>query len=172
MSFSHRKSGSLNELPLPDHGTLILSSHPASLPGVSFEESLDLYRAMGASLVISLITANEMLELGLESLPDACASRGLLWWHHPISDMQPPSAEFDECWHEQGSNLHSLLDSGGTAVLHCWSGKGRTGTVAARILVERGVSVSEAMRLVRACRPGAIETEEQEHYVLGLQAKG
>lgn len=169
MIFSHPKSGSLTLLPLPDEGSLILSSHPASLPGASVDEVLDRYRQMGASLLISLITEREMLELGLGSLPDACASRGLHWWHGAIPDMQPPGPEFDRCWREHASQLHAVLDAGGAAALHCWSGRGRTGTVAARILMERGSSVQDAIRLVRACRPGAIETEEQERYLLGLQ---
>lgn len=111
-----------------------------------------------------------MLELGLGSLPAECAARGLHWWHGAIPDRQPPGPDFDLWWNEQAAQLHSLLDTGGVVALHCWAGKGRTGTVAARILLERGSSIHEAIRLVRACRPGAIETEEQERYLLGLQA--
>ena len=172
MILGSRKCGSLNVLPLPDKGALILSSHPASLPGVSVDEALGLYRQLGASLLVTLITECEMLELGLGSLPDACSLRGVQWWHGAIPDMQAPGQEFDRWWGKQADQLHALLDVGGVVALHCWSGKGRTGTVSARILMERGVPVSEAIRMVRECRAGAIETDEQERYLIGLNTLG
>jgi ADP-ribosyl-[dinitrogen reductase] hydrolase len=42
---------------------------------------------------------------------------------------------------------------------------GRTGTIAGRLLVEFGDSPEEAIRKVRAARPGSIETRAQEQYV-------
>ena len=172
MILSRRERGSLNVLPLPDRGALILSSHPASLPGESVDEALGLYRQLGASLLITLITECEILELGLGSLPDACALRGMQWWHGAIPDMQAPGHEFDRWWSERACRLHTLLDVGGVVALHCWSGKGRTGTAAARILIERGVPVSDAIRMVRTCRPGAIETEAQERYLIRVHTLG
>src|SRR5690606_26925759 len=43
------------------------------------------------------------------------------------------------------------------------------GTVAARLLIERGLQPGEAIRAVRSARPGAIEMPEQEAYVRRLQ---
>ena len=54
-------------------------------------------------------------------------------------------------------------------VLHCRGGIGRTGTIAARLLVEFGVAPEEAIRMVRRARPGTIETPAQEEYVLRLK---
>lgn len=53
-------------------------------------------------------------------------------------------------------------------VVHCRGGLGRAGTVGARLLVELGVTPAEAIQRVRQARPGAIETRQQERYVLGL----
>lgn len=50
--------------------------------------------------------------------------------------------------------------------MHCRAGLGRTGTVAARLLVEHGARPADAIALVRTVRPGSIETVEQESYVL------
>jgi ADP-ribosylglycohydrolase len=44
-------------------------------------------------------------------------------------------------------------------------GLGRTGTIAARLLVEFGVDPEKAIREIRMARPGSIETREQEEYV-------
>ncbi len=47
-------------------------------------------------------------------------------------------------------------------------GFGRTGLLAARILVEFGESPERAIRAVRTVRPGAIETRGQEEYIMSL----
>ena len=58
---------------------------------------------------------------------------------------------------------------GESVVVHCRGGLGRTGLVAARLLVELGESPVSALVRVRAARPGAVETVEQEKYVLQLR---
>ena len=45
---------------------------------------------------------------------------------------------------------------------HCRGGLGRAGMISARLLVESGVEPEVAIAKVRAARPGAIETREQE----------
>ena len=52
--------------------------------------------------------------------------------------------------------------------LHCYAGLGRTGTIASLILMQYGLSARDAIRQVRAVRPGSIETLEQEHYLSRL----
>ena len=50
-------------------------------------------------------------------------------------------------------------------------GLGRAGTIGARLLIELGMEPTAAVRQVRAARPGAIETREQEKYVLDIGAR-
>ena len=54
-------------------------------------------------------------------------------------------------------------------VVHCLAGLGRSGTVAARLLIELGHDPDEAIRRVRLARPGAIQSAAQEHYLLALR---
>ena len=80
-------------------------------------------------------------------------------------------------WHERhpdslgpdGPALRARLAAGERVLVHCKGGLGRTGLVAARLLVEFGVAPADAVARVRAARPGAIETERQLAYVLGLR---
>jgi len=51
--------------------------------------------------------------------------------------------------------------AGGTAVIHCKGGLGRTGLVAAACLVARGRSVADAVRITRAARKDAIEPKQK-----------
>ena len=55
-------------------------------------------------------------------------------------------------------------------LVHCRGGLGRAGTIAARLLVELGMEPKQAIASVRAVRPGAIETSDQEDFVLGICA--
>jgi protein-tyrosine phosphatase len=52
-------------------------------------------------------------------------------------------------------------------VVHCKSGLGRAGTVAALLLASRDPSLpcDEVVKRVRAARPNAIETVVQERYL-------
>jgi len=50
-------------------------------------------------------------------------------------------------------------------LIHCRGGLGRTGTLAARLLMEEGQDAQSAMRMVRDVRPHAIETATQEKYL-------
>ena len=93
-------------------------------------------------------------------------------WHHlPIRDVYIPDALFEELWEESGMRLRQILSQGGRVLLHCRGGIGRTGTIAARLLVEFGASPEEAIRMVRRARPGTIETPAQEAYVMKLKRR-
>ena len=45
-------------------------------------------------------------------------------------------------------------------------GKGRSGTIAAFLLIEFGENHKQAIEIVREKRKGAIETKEQEDFIL------
>ena len=129
-------------------------------------------RAWPAALLISLIEDREFASLGVADLGQAARSCGLAWCHLPIPDMQPPGAEFDEAWPDLSGRIDQVFRRGESIVLHCAGGLGRSGTVAALLLIDRGIPAADAMKLVRAARPGAIETASQEVYLSGYVSKG
>jgi ADP-ribosyl-[dinitrogen reductase] hydrolase len=79
-----------------------------------------------------------------------------------------PDEQFEQQWNVAGEELRSILRRRLDVLVHCRGGLGRAGTIAARLLVELGMEPVNAITSVRAVRPGAIETREQEKYILGI----
>lgn len=100
------------------------------------------------------------------------AASGLTWLRLPIPDASVPGPSFEAAWVQAGPQWRGLLTRGDRIVIHCRGGLGRSGLVAARLLVELGDSAREALLRVRAARPGAVETAEQERYVLACEPPG
>ena len=135
-------------------------------------DDLTAIQAWGASTVVTLIEDHEFALLGVGELGQRVGELGMNWIHLPIVDVSIPDGRFEELWANISSHLHSRLDAGERILVHCRGGLGRTGLVAGRILVERGCDPDIAMQRIRAVRPGAIETEEQERYVLKSKPRG
>lgn len=136
------------------------------------EDDLRVIRNWGGSTVITLIEAHEFKLLQVPKLNETAARMGLRWIHLPIRDVDVPDQRFDLGWQTVGSEIHQRIDAGERILIHCRGGLGRSGLVAARILIERGCAPQDAVHRVRAVRPGAIETRAQEHYVLALKPQG
>ena len=122
-------------------------------------------REWGASAVVTLIEEHEFEMLGVQALPEAVRAAGLEWHHLPVKDVNAPDQAFETRWVYAGARLRERLRLGERVLVHCRGGLGRAGSVAARLLVEFGATPVDAVSRVRAVRPGAIETREQEQWV-------
>ena len=136
----------------------------------NLNEDLQIIRNWGASTVVSLIEDHEFEFLQVSELGEAVRHLDMDWIHLPIRDVDIPDHRFEVGWNLHGPEIHRRIQIGNKILIHCRGGIGRTGLVAARILVEQGCVPGDAVRQVRAVRRGAIETRAQENYVLALQA--
>lgn len=127
---------------------------------------LEAIAAWGASCVLTLIEAHEMPMLGVSGLPEAIRATGPACHHLPIRDVDVPGEAFMAAWREIAPLLQQDLDRGRRILVHCRGGLGRAGTVAALLLIERGIAPRAAIARVREARPGAIETRAQENWLL------
>ena len=145
------------------------------LPGAwfnSLETDLEAIRASGASTLVSLVGDPELGRTGAEDFGASVAAAGLAWHHLPIRDFGVPDAPFETAWAVSGPALRQRLAAGEKVVLHCFAGLGRSGLVAARLLIELGEAPSQAIDRVRAARPGAVQTAEQEAHLHQLPPGG
>jgi ADP-ribosyl-[dinitrogen reductase] hydrolase len=129
---------------------------------------LDAIRNWGAAAVVTLLEPEELRLLRVERLGEEVSRRKMLWLHLPIVDVSIPDERFEEQWGVAGEKLRSILRRMLDVLVHCRGGLGRAGTIAARLLVELGMEPIKAIASVRAVRPGAIETTEQEKFILGI----
>ena len=129
---------------------------------------LDAIRDWGAAAVVTLLEPKELTLLRVERLGEEVLRRNMLWFHLPIVDVSIPDERFEQEWDVAGEELRSILRRGSDVLVHCRGGLGRAGTIAARLLVELGMEPTKAIASVRAVRPGAIETSDQEKFVLGI----
>ena len=123
-------------------------------------------REWGAVMVISLIEEHEFGELQVKELPEMVEQLGMKWRHLPIRHRYPPAKRFETLWADARAEILSILNSGQRVLIHGNCGLGRTGTVAALLLVESGIASEEAVSSVRGARPNAIETALQEWHIM------
>jgi protein-tyrosine phosphatase len=130
---------------------------------------LDVIEKWGADAVVTLVETHELDSLNVPALGSEVQARGIAWLHLPIVDNWIPDATFEQSWAAEAPTLHATLDRGGRVLVHCKGGLGRAGTIAARLLIERGAAADEAIAAVRRVRVGAIENRTQEDYLRGLR---
>ena len=163
----------------PGWGLIGMSFCPGKkqLNGLTGSWSRDLYLDLarihdwGATIVVSLIEAREFAFLDVEALPDVVAELGMQWRHGPIPDRHPPHQQFMLGWSNLKGELMDELSSGKNIFIHCMGGLGRTGVVAAMLLIEAGYSAIQAITAVRSSRPHTIETSAQEDFVRNYAPK-
>lgn len=163
------KADEINFVQVSDNGGRIAL---CACPGLERPLAAELARLLdwGARGLVTLIEDHEFELLGVRSLPGQVESLGMRWWHFPIRDRGTPDERFERRWQQSGGELRSLLREGTSIALHCHGGLGRTGTIAARLLVEMGSEPGVAIARVRRARKGTIETREQEAFVHGCRA--
>lgn len=122
----------------------------------------------GANGVVSFIEAHEFKMNKVEELPALLHEAGIWWRHLPIIDMEIPSQNFENEWAVEGERIRHALRIGERVILHCYAGLGRTGMIAARILVEMGVEHETAIKAVRAANKGRIQTKRQSQFVRNI----
>lgn len=114
-------------------------------------------------LLVTLMEREEMHKYGMESLFQELSAYAIrsLWF--PIRDMSiPTSLDHTQRCVEK---ILGSLENKEHVVIHCRGGHGRTGLIAACVLVEFGLTPKEAIRATRTARSGTIHNTSQEDFV-------
>ncbi len=124
----------------------------------------------GATTWLNLMEDSDIKRVSLDPLifKSTIENFGIKYLHFPIVDAGVPTQADEKRWQEEISPfVLSELTQGKKVFVHCRGGLGRTGIIAARILIDAGVSndADEIMRIVRTARNGAIENTIQEEWI-------
>lgn len=135
-------------------------SIPASkTQGEALDDDLLWLRDQGIGAILSLTEA---------PLPaSALVRHGLNGLHLPIDDQTAPTQ----------TDFLAALDfidqervAGRGVLVHCRIGEGRTGAILAAYLIRQGATTEQALEHLRAFRPGAVSSPEQQRALANFAA--
>jgi protein-tyrosine phosphatase len=119
---------------------------------------------LGIDVVVSLLTPGEVDEFDIADEARFCQSNGIGFVNLPVPDRGVPPSR--EAVLELVSQLDAHLSNGKTVGIHCRQGIGRSGVLAACLLVSSGQSPDSAFERLSASRGRPIpETREQREWV-------
>ena len=132
-----------------------------------FLDELENFHQLNCSAIVSLVEDIEFEKMyDKKFFVREIYNKNLNWFHLPIIDLKAPDHKFIDKWQTTKSLLKNELINGKNIIIHCMGGKGRSGTIAAILLIEFGDANKEVINMVREKRNGAIETKEQEDFIL------
>lgn len=146
----------------PWPGRLALAARPRGGDWLA-DEIADWQRA-GVQAILSLLTPEEERDLDLVDELAETRKRRMDFFSFPIPDRQVPNSEGKLA--DTLEQLNRALSTGKNVAVHCRQGVGRSGLVAACLLVKNGMSPGAAVEAVSAARGVAIpETVEQRDWI-------
>ena len=148
-------------------GRLFVSSRPRG--GDWLADEVQKWHQDGINVVVSLLTQDEEAELDIVSEAEEVARQGMKFIAFPITDRGIPSstaAAFTIL-----DTIHHELHQGKNVLVHCRQGVGRSGLVAASLLVLDGVNPHTAIDEVSRARGVRVpETPDQEQWIYRVPA--
>ncbi|MEC7118950.1 MAG: tyrosine-protein phosphatase [Pseudomonadota bacterium] len=137
-------------------GQLLFTPCPAT-KGTSLMAAVSTLKLAGASGIITLMADAELSENGAAELGQVCQQMGLEWYQLPVADDAAPAADFQAAWQQHSAEILQRLSTGETLAIHCKGGSGRTGLIAAQIMLAAGGQLQDSIDAVQAIRPRALQ---------------
>lgn len=152
----------------PWPGKLAMSARPRG--GDWLDDEIAGWRREGISTIVSLLTPEEEKDLALQHEAAQLKAGGLSFVSLPIPDRNVPHS-----LSKMQSTIQELdhtLSSGKNVLVHCRQGIGRSGLLAASLLINRGWSPRVAMKELSDLRGTPVpETAEQEQWIENYVSK-
>ncbi len=146
----------------PWRGRLAMAARPRG--GDWLQDEITSWRKSGVATVVSLLEEHEERDLDLTSERSEAEKQGLKFVSFPIGDRDVPVSQSE--FGKLIESLHHELATGQSVAIHCRQGIGRTGLVAACLLVNDGIGIQEAIgRLIAARGLEVPETAQQRRWI-------
>jgi len=149
-------------VPLATHGALCIVKRPRG--GDWLDDDIAGLARDGIGVVVSLLTADEQLELGLEHEAAACGRSGINFLPLPVPDRGSP--DDTPAFIRDVRRVAKLLRDGANVAVHCRQSVGRSGLLAVAVALSLGASLDAALDVVSKARSMRVpETKEQEDWL-------
>ena len=144
-------------------GFLAIMPRPRILRGRP--DSIDTLAASGIHRVVSLLQHTEAELLGLQDESKEVLAQGMQFDSFPVADFGVPSSltAFAEFTRE----MSAQLTQGANILIHCRGGVGRSGLVAAGVMLQSGVDPGQVFSRISARRGVRVpETDAQQQWLM------
>ena len=126
-------------------------------------------KRQNVSCVVSLLTSEEISELGLEKEETECKNLNIEFISYPVADRKCPDSE--RSFLELVARICNSLSDGQKIAVHCRMGIGRSGIVSAAVLIATGHKTSAVFdRLSNVRGLNVPDTKEQEDWIQNLES--
>ena len=140
------------------NGFLAIAPHPGQ-EGNAVMDIRDIAR-QDIHQVVSLLETDESCGLGLEDEAGLVSGQSMEFVSYPVVDMGVPVCIDD--FARLSLKLFRQVESGTNTLIHCRGGIGRSGLLAAAVLLHAGRTVQQAFARVSLMRNARVpETEQQ-----------
>jgi protein-tyrosine phosphatase len=137
---------------------------PRPRGGDWLEDEVRSWRQSGIDIVVSLLTPDEIVALGIIQEEQQCQAIGIKYLSFPIVDRSVPLSR--KATSEFVGELEKCIFDGKAIAIHCRQGIGRSALIAACLLVSSGLDVDDAFQRISLARGYSVpETAEQREWV-------
>ena len=152
-------------IPGPWRGNLAVVSRPRG--GDWLEDEVRAWQQARIGVIVSLLETDEAAELDLAKEPEVAKSNNIRFISFPIPDRDVPTSQKNAL--SFLAAIASILDEGQNVAIHCRQGVGRSGLIAASLLVRSGMDADKAVAAVSTARGVEIpETDRQLQWIKHL----
>lgn len=144
-----------------------LAVAPKPRAGDWLEDEIRSWKMAGVDVVVCLLRDDEIAELDLSLESAFCQSHAIEFLRFPIQDRGIPPNRPEA--NELINGIAGDLMGGRNVLIHCRAGIGRTGLVAACVLIDLGVDPHQSLQLVSRARGTIVpDTDEQRDWILSF----
>jgi hypothetical protein len=141
-----------------------LAIMPRPRAGDWLEDEISSWHRADIRTVVCLLEPHEVHELGLNDEPQLCASNGINFVSFPIPDRGVPTSY--GALNQLVMPLVPKVKGGQMVAVHCRAGIGRSGVVAAGILLRAGIPFSQVFPALSRARGVTVpDTDAQAEWV-------
>ena len=155
-------------IPGPWRGRLAIAARPRG--GDWLDDEASAWRRAGLDTMVSLLEDEEAAQLDLANERRAAEGQTIDFVSFPIPDRGVPASVQESV--SLITRIAAQLDAGKNVAVHCRQGIGRSGLIAAGVLMTSGASPEQAMQIVGSARGISIpETVEQRQWTQQLPSQ-